>query len=216
MAEQIEVKLYTYLIYTYLSDLHDCLSKSNKTFTHMMVKVTWFGSHIGLSKNLFKNHFFWTASSIDVKLRKNDLVLKRNIGFKFQPDRTHGLAVRIISFLWSGFFILFFLNKAHLAAPGLVWGSWSNIWNPNPIQLPPHDSIFSLCLFGFLLIIPMQDCTYLVFHVIWIEFILIPNSKFNWIIIIFKNVMGQGQVPIQSRVASKWDVLGPGHHCQQL
>jgi len=33
---------------------------------------------------------------------------------------------------------------------------------------------FHLCLFGFLLISPMQDCTYLVFHLIWIEFILIP------------------------------------------
>ena len=38
-----------------------------------------------------------------------------------------------------------FFCKAHLAAPGWVWGF------PNPIQVPPDDSIFALYFFGFLI-----------------------------------------------------------------
>ena len=33
-------------------------------------------------------------------------------------------------------------------------GCWSNSWNPNPIQVPPDDSIFALYLFGLLLGFP--------------------------------------------------------------
>jgi len=49
--------------------------------------VTWSGSHIGLSKNI-KKYFLL----ISVKLHNYDLVFMGNIGFKFQPDQTHGLA----------------------------------------------------------------------------------------------------------------------------
>ena len=82
----------------------------------------------------------------------------------------------------------FFLNNVHLAVPEWVWGLRSSSWNVNPIQVPPDDSIFAFCLFGFLLITPMQDWTCLVFNLIWIEFILIPfwiqlnnNKKTSWV-----------------------------------
>ena len=50
---------------------------------------------------------------------------------------------------------------------------------------------------------------------IWFELnLFLSHSEF--ILIIIKNVVGQGQVSDQSEVASKRDVLVPGHHCQQL
>ena len=69
-----------------------------------------------------------------MKLHNYDLVVMWNTCFKFQLDRTHGLAVSIIigfldlgSFIFILFlkkahlFILFYiLNKAHLAVPGWV------------------------------------------------------------------------------------------------
>ena len=96
------------------------------------------------------------------------------------------------------------LNKAHLAVPQWVWMFWSSSWNVNPILVPPDDFIFDFCLFGFLLITPMQDWTYLVFHLIWIYFNPILNYN-------FKKRHGSG-----SGVRSKQDVLVPGHHCQQM
>jgi len=57
VAEQIEVKLYTY----------DRLSMRNKSFTHMMSLVTWFGSHIGFILKPIKI-FSRTAGQIKGKL----------------------------------------------------------------------------------------------------------------------------------------------------
>jgi len=47
-------------------------------------------------KTLKKKSFSWTASSIDMKRHNCDLVDMWNICFKFQHDRTHCLAARII------------------------------------------------------------------------------------------------------------------------
>ena len=47
-------------------------------------------------KILKRNYFSSTASSIDVKLHNCYLVVMGNIGFKFQPDWSHGLAEGII------------------------------------------------------------------------------------------------------------------------
>ena len=47
-------------------------------------------------KIFFFNDFSWTASSINVKLQNYDLLVMMNIYFKFQPDRSRGLAARII------------------------------------------------------------------------------------------------------------------------
>ena len=44
----------------------------------------------------YKILFSGTALSIKVKLHNYDLVEKRNVRFKFQPDRPHGLTTRII------------------------------------------------------------------------------------------------------------------------
>ena len=74
-------------------------------------------------------------------------------------------------------------------------------------KVPPDYFIFDFCLFRFLVITPIQDCTYLGFHLIWIEFILIPF----WIKLNNNKCHGSG-----SGVQSKSDVLVPGHHCQQL
>jgi len=55
-----------------------------------------------------------------VKLHIYDLVVIENKCFKFQLDRTHVLAARIIYLIliWVIFYFLnFFLNKAHLAVP---------------------------------------------------------------------------------------------------
>ena len=61
--------------------------------------------------------------------------------------------------------------EAHLAVLGWVWGLWSSGWNPNPIQVPPDDSIFDylgsswwlyIWLFGFLLMTPSLLFIYLV------------------------------------------------------
>ena len=49
-----------------------------------------------------------------------------------------------------------FFCEAHLAVPGWVWGLWRGGLNPNPIQVPPDDSIFALSYFGFLLGLPFH------------------------------------------------------------
>ena len=61
IAEQIEVKLYTY----------DRLSMRNKRFTHMTSYVTWFSSHIGCTVKHVKIFFSRTAGQIEGKLHTN-------------------------------------------------------------------------------------------------------------------------------------------------
>ena len=75
-------------------------------------------------------------------------------------------------FLRRSEFLQKFFCKAHFAAPGWVWGYWSSGWNPNPVVVPPDDSIFALYLFGFLLMTPME---YLVLHLI----MLVPVAAFE-------------------------------------
>ena len=63
-----------------------------------------------------------TSKSIEMKLLICDLAVMVNRCFKFQLDRTHGLAARIIYFfdnLWD-FFVVVALIKADLAVPGWV------------------------------------------------------------------------------------------------
>ena len=57
-----------------------------------------------------------------MKLHNYDLAMMGNTHFKFQLDRMHDLAARIIYFFDLGpcFLIIFFWNKAHLAVPGWV------------------------------------------------------------------------------------------------
>ena len=54
-----------------------------------------------------------------MKLQNCDLVDMENVYFMFQPDWPHGLAARIICLLESEN-LKKILNKADLAAPGLV------------------------------------------------------------------------------------------------
>ena len=61
MAEQIEAKLCTY----------DRLSMRNKSFTHMMSSVTWFGGHIRFTLKHIKIIFSRTAGQIEGKLHIN-------------------------------------------------------------------------------------------------------------------------------------------------
>ena len=63
VAEQIEMKLYTY----------DRLSMRNKRFTQMMSLVTRFGSHIGFILKPTKKKIFFsrTAGQIEGKLHKS-------------------------------------------------------------------------------------------------------------------------------------------------
>ena len=61
MTEQIEAKLNTY----------DCLSMRNKTFTQMISKVTWLGSHIGFTLKPIKKFFSRMAGQSEGKLHTN-------------------------------------------------------------------------------------------------------------------------------------------------
>ena len=60
------------------------------------------------------------------------------------------------------YFFMCFSKKKWILAENFIWGSpgcvWmglrvvlSRSWNPNPVQVPPDDSIFVLYFFGFLL-----------------------------------------------------------------
>ena len=62
VAEQIEAKIYTY----------DRLSMRNKSVTHLMSLVTWFGGHIEFTRKPIKKIFFSrTAGQIEGKLHIN-------------------------------------------------------------------------------------------------------------------------------------------------
>jgi len=61
VAGQIEANL----------DMYDQLSMRNKTFTHMMSKVTLFGRHIGFTLKPIKIFFSRTAGQIEGKLHTN-------------------------------------------------------------------------------------------------------------------------------------------------
>ena len=84
------------------------LDRSRGSFTHMFPKPWGYQSvHKQLIRQMFwqpywieqkslKNYFSWTTSSIGLKHHSYDLVVMGNICFQFQPDRTYGLATRVI------------------------------------------------------------------------------------------------------------------------
>ena len=84
-AEQIEAKLHIY----------DRLSMTNKKFSpsfdvqHILWQPYW------IEGKILINVYSGTATSINVKLQKDDAAYMCNEGFKFQLDRPHGLAAML-------------------------------------------------------------------------------------------------------------------------
>ena len=61
-------------------------------------------------RKILNNVFSGTAESIDMKLLIYDLVMMGNTCFKFQLDRTHGLAARVFNYFFLIWVLLdFFL-----------------------------------------------------------------------------------------------------------
>ena len=85
MAGQIEGKLHTNV--SQALGIPGCSQKINRSHG-LAALLDW--------TKILKKNLSWLTASIDVKRHSYDVIVMENICLKIQPDRTHGLAARII------------------------------------------------------------------------------------------------------------------------